>query len=320
MKLIIQIPCLNEAESLPATLAALPKEIPGVDVIETLIIDDGSTDNTSEVARAHGVQHIVRLTTRKGLAVVFATGLDACLKRGADIIVNTDADGQYKGEDIPRLIEPIIAGKADIVIGNRDIENVEQFSFVKKRLQRIGSWVVRQLAQSSIEDTTTGFRAYNREAALRLNIISNYTYTLESIIQAEHKGLAVANITIGTNHVDRPSRLFRSIPEYIKRSMITIVRVYAMFNPFSIFLRLGSFFLIVGGVLGLRFLYYYVTTGGMGKVQSLILTAILLIIGLLFVVIGIIADLISANRRLIEDILLRVKKIEINQKAANKQD
>ena len=320
MKLIIQIPCLNEAESLPATLAALPKEIPGVDVIETLIIDDGSTDNTSEVARAHGVHHIVRLTTRKGLAVVFATGLDACLKRGADIIVNTDADGQYKGEDIPRLIEPIIAGKADIVIGNRDIENVEQFSFVKKRLQRIGSWVVRQLAQSSIEDTTTGFRAYNREAALRLNIISNYTYTLESIIQAEHKGLAVANITIGTNHVDRPSRLFRSIPEYIKRSMITIVRVYAMFNPFSIFLRLGSFFLIVGGVLGLRFLYYYVTTGGMGKVQSLILTAILLIIGLLFVVIGIIADLISANRRLIEDILLRVKKIEINQKAANKQD
>ncbi|MCB9721752.1 MAG: glycosyltransferase family 2 protein [Candidatus Omnitrophica bacterium] len=315
MKLIIQIPCLNEAESLPATLAALPKEIPGVDVIETLIIDDGSTDNTSEVARAHGVQHIVRLTTRKGLAVVFATGLDACLKRGADIIVNTDADGQYKGEDIPRLIEPIVAGKADIVIGNRDIENVEQFSWIKKRLQRLGSWVVAQLAQSTVRDTTTGFRAYNREAALRLNIISEYTYTLESIIQAENKNLAVANITINTNPVERPSRLFKSIPEYIKRSLITIVRIYAMFNPFSIFLRMGTLFMIISGLLGLRFLFDYLTTGGEGKIQSLILVAILSIIGFQLIIVGIVADLISANRRLIEDMLLRVKKIELKSKS-----
>ncbi|MCA9404705.1 MAG: glycosyltransferase family 2 protein, partial [Candidatus Omnitrophica bacterium] len=313
--LIIQIPCLNEAESLPATLAALPKEIPGVDVIETLIIDDGSTDNTSEVARAHGVQHIVRLTTRKGLAVVFATGLDACLKRGADIIVNTDADGQYKGEDIPRLIEPIVAGKADIVIGNRDIENVEQFSWIKKRLQRLGSWVVAQLAQSTVRDTTTGFRAYNREAALRLNIISEYTYTLESIIQAENKNLAVANITINTNPVERPSRLFKSIPEYIKRSLITIVRIYAMFNPFSIFLRMGTLFMIISGLLGLRFLFDYLTTGGEGKIQSLILVAILSIIGFQLIIVGIVADLISANRRLIEDMLLRVKKIELKSKS-----
>lgn len=315
MKLIIQIPCLNEAESLPATLAALPKQIPGVDVIEILVIDDGSTDNTSEVARANGVHHVVRLTKRKGLATVFATGLDACLKRGADIIVNTDADGQYKGEDIPRLIEPIIAGKADIVIGNRDIENVEQFSWIKKRLQRLGSWVVAQLAQSTVRDTTTGFRAYNREAALRLNIISTYTYTLESIIQAEHKNLAVANITIHTNPVDRPSRLFSSIPEYIKRSFVTIVRVYAMFNPFSLFIRLGSLFLLVAGVLGVRFIWDYVTAGGEGKIQSLILVAILSIIGFQMVIVGILADLISANRRLIEDMLLRVKKIELKSKS-----
>lgn len=315
MKLIIQIPCLNEAESLPATLAALPKEIPGIDVIETLIIDDGSTDDTSEVARAHGVQHIVRLTKRKGLAVVFATGLDACLKRGADIIVNTDADGQYKGEDIPRLIAPIIAGKADIVIGNRDIENVEQFSWVKKRLQRLGSWVVAQLAQSTVRDTTTGFRAYNREAALRLNIISEYTYTLESIIQAENKNLAVANIVINTNTVDRPSRLFKSIPEYIKRSLITIVRIYAMFNPFSIFLRMGTLFMIISGLLGVRFVFDYLTTGGEGKIQSLILVAILSIIGFQLIIVGIVADLISANRRLIEDMLLRVKKIELKSKS-----
>jgi len=318
MKLIIQIPCLNEAETLPRTLLDLPKQIPGIDEIEILVIDDGSTDNTSEVARQHGVHHIIRLTKRKGLANGFATGLDACLKRGADIIVNTDADGQYKGEDIPRLVQPILQGKADIVIGNRDIENVAQFSWVKKRLQRLGSWVVRQLANSKISDTTTGFRAYNKEAALRLNIISNYTYTLESIIQAEHKNLAVENITINTNKVDRPSRLFKNIPQYIKRSMITIVRVYSMFNPFSLFLRMGSLCLLVAFIIGCRFIYYYMMTGGTGKIQSLILAAILSIIGFQLIIIGILADLISANRQLIEDTLLRVKKIELNLKSSKK--
>jgi len=212
MKLIIQIPCLNEEESLPATLRGLPESIPGINSIEVLIIDDGSTDRTSEVARANGVNHIIRLTKHKGLAKVFQIGLDACLKRGADIIVNTDADGQYKGEDIPRLVAPILRGEADIVIGNRDIENVQQFSWIKKRLQRLGSRVIRQLSGSAIADATTGFRAYNHEAALRLNIISNYTYTLESIIQAENKALAIANITVFTNEVKRKSRLFRSIP------------------------------------------------------------------------------------------------------------
>lgn len=319
MKLIIQIPCLNESESLPKTLADLPKKIDGIDTIEILVIDDGSTDKTSEVAEQNGVDHIIRLTKRKGLATVFSTGLDACLKRGADIIVNTDADGQYKGEDIPRLIKPILHGKADMVVGNRDIENIQQFSWIKKRLQRLGSWVVRQLAHSKIPDTTTGFRAYNKEAALRLNIISDYTYTLESIIQAEHKNLAIENITIATNHVDRPSRLFKSISQYIKRSMITIIRVYSMFNPFSLFLRLGMIFLTIALIIGARFVYYYFATGGVGKIQSLILAAILSIIGFQCIIIGILADLISANRRLIEDTLLRVKKIELKSKADHKE-
>jgi glycosyltransferase involved in cell wall biosynthesis len=314
MKLIIQIPCYNEAETLPETLRHLPKHINGIDVIETLVIDDGSTDGTSEVARTNGVNHIIRLTKRKGLANVFHAGLDGCLKRGADVIVNTDADGQYKGEDIPKLVAPIVEGKADIVIGNRDIEHVKQFSFIKKRLQRLGSWVVRQLAGSSIADATTGFRAYNKEAALRLNIISEYTYTLESIIQAEHKNLAIANITINTNRVDRPSRLFKSIPEYIKRSIVTIIRVYAMFNPFRMFLTIGTFFLTLGIIIACRFLFHYFMGNGGGKIQSLIFGAVFLIIGFQMLIIGLVSDLISANRRLIEETLLRVKKIELKIK------
>lgn len=314
MKLIIQIPCLNEEESLPSTIKALPQRIPGVDAIEILIIDDGSTDRTSEVARAHGVKHVVRFTKRKGLAKAFHSGLDASLRAGADIIVNTDADGQYKGEDIPRLIQPILDGKADIVIGNRDIDNVRQFSFIKKRLQRLGTWVVRSLAGSTIADATTGFRAYNREAALRLNIISDYTYTLESIIQAEHKNLAIANITIATNEVKRPSRLFKSIPEYIKRSIITIVRVYAMYNPLRVFLRAGVVIGGLGVLLFLRFGVYYLMGHGAGKIQSLILAAVLILIGFQMGIIGLVSDLISANRRLIEDCLLRIKRIEISSK------
>lgn len=315
MKLIIQIPCLNEEESLPKTLADLPRHIEGVDVIEVLVIDDGSTDRTSEVAKVKGVQHIVRFTKRKGLASVFQAGLDKALSVGADIIVNTDADGQYKGEDIPRLVKPIVDKKADIVIGNRDIENIRQFSWIKKRLQRLGSAVVRQLAGgTSIIDATTGFRAYSREAALRLNIISNYTYTIESIIQAEHKNLAVENITVATNEVKRRSRLFKSIPEYIKRSLVTMIRVYAMFNPLRLFSTLGSLFFFTGILIGARFIYYYLMGDGGGKIQSLLLGAVLLLIGAQFFIIGIVTDLISANRRLIEDVLLRVKKIELKQK------
>lgn len=312
MKVIIQIPCLNEEASLPATLAALPASIPGVDQLEVLIIDDGSTDRTSEVAREHGVRHIVRFKRRRGLARAFQTGLDSALRAGADIIVNTDADGQYKGEDIPRLIQPILDRQADIVIGNRDIEHVEQFSFIKKRLQRLGSWVVRQVSGANIEDATTGFRAYSREAALKLNIISDYTYTLESIIQAEHNDLAIANITITTNRVERKSRLFKSIPEYIKRSAVTIIRVYAMFNPLRLFMRAGVVTTVLGVLVGCRFLFYYLLDGGTGKVQSLLLAVLLLIVGFLLMVVGLVADLISANRRLLEDSLLRVKRLELS--------
>ena len=314
MKLIIQIPCLNEEESLPQTFAALPKTIQGVDVIETMIINDGSTDRTVEVAQQCGVNHVVSFAKRKGLAQAFSAGLDAALKAGADIIVNTDADGQYKGEDIPRLVKPILDQQADMVIGNRDIENIQQFSWIKKRLQRIGSTVVRHLAGSTIADATTGFRAYSREAALHLNIISKYTYTLESIIQAESKNLAIANITVSTNLVKRKSRLFSSIPEYIKRSIVTIIRIYSMFNPFRLFTTIGAGIAFVGILIGCRFLYYYLLGVGGGKIQSLILAAALLIIGFQILIVGLLADLISANRRLIEDTLLRVKKIELNVK------
>lgn len=311
MKLIIQIPCYNEEDSLPQTLKDLPKPMDGIDTMEVLVIDDGSTDRTSEVARQHGVHHIVRLTSRKGLAQVFHTGLDAALKAGADIIVNTDADGQYKGEDIPRLVKPILEGRADIVIGNRDIDNIEQFSFIKKRLQQLGSWVVRQLSGTNIVDCTTGFRAYNREAALRMNIVSDYSYTLESIIQAEHKNLAIANITITTNKVQRPSRLYKSVPEYIKRSLATILRVYSMFNPLKIFLTLGAFSTFLGFLLSCRFLFYYLLGNAGGKIQSLILAAIMIVIGFQLFVVAVVSDLISANRRLLEDCLLRIKKIEL---------
>lgn len=314
MKLIIQIPCLNEEKTLPKTLQDLPRHIDGIDKIEVLVIDDGSTDRTSEVAREQGVDHIVRLTKRKGLAKVFHTGLDAALKKGADVIVNTDADGQYKGEDIPRLVQPILEGKADIVIGNRDIENIKQFSWLKKRLQRIGSSVVRILAGSNVEDATTGFRAYNQEAALRINIISDYTYTLESIIQAENQNLAISNITISTNEVKRKSRLFKSIPEYIKRSIITIVRVFAMYNPLRLFLTCGITALCIGILIGCRFLYDYLLNGGAGKIQSLILAAVFMIVGFQLLIMGLVSDLISANRRLIEDTLLRVKKLELSSK------
>jgi len=310
-KLIIQIPCFNEEESLAQTLKDLPKKINGVDVIETLIINDGSSDRTVEVAKENGVRHIVNFTKQRGLAKGFEAGLDACVKLGANIIVNTDADGQYKGEDIPRLIQPILDGTADIVIGNRDIENINQFSWIKKRLQRLGSWVVRNLSNSNIADATTGFRAYTQEAALRLNIISSYTYTLESIIQAEQKNLAIENITITTNYVQRKSRLFKSIPEYIKRSIITIVRIYSMFNPFRIFTTLGSFFITLGVLIGSRFLFFYLMGAPAGKTQSLILAAIFTIIGFQILIMGLLADLISANRKLIENTLLRVKKIEL---------
>jgi glycosyltransferase involved in cell wall biosynthesis len=310
-KLIIQIPCLNEAETLPGTLRDLPRSLPGIDRIEVLVVDDGSRDGTSEVARAHGVEHVVRFRRRKGLAAAFTAGIDAALKLGADFIVNTDADNQYVGEDIARLIEPLVRGEADIVIGDRNIQALSEMSPQKKRLQRLGSWVVRQVSGTQVPDTTSGFRAYTREAALRMTIVSEFSYTLESIIQAGKRRMAIAHVPIRTNPRVRPSRLFDSIFAYIKASTATIVRIYAMYEPLKVFSYIGTAIFFVGAALLARFLVYYFTGTGYGHVQSLIVAAIFMIVGFQVVLIGLVADVISGNRKLLEDLLYRVRSIEL---------
>jgi glycosyltransferase involved in cell wall biosynthesis len=312
-KLIIQIPCLNEAATLPATLADLPTSVPGIDIIETLVIDDGSRDGTADVARQQGVDHIVRLTTNKGLAAAFMAGIDASLKQGADFIVNTDADNQYSGREIPKLLEPLLRGAADIVIGDRNIAELEHMSWFKRQLQRLGSWVVRQVSNTKVPDTTSGFRAYTREAALRMTIVSEFSYTLESIIQAGKKRMAIAHVPVATNPRTRESRLFDSIRGYIKRSAATIVRIYTMYEPLKVFSYIGTTLFMAGFLLALRFLYNYFTdfTGGGRFVQSLIVSAVLMIVGFQVVLIGLLADVISANRKLLEDLVYRVRKIEI---------
>ena len=312
-KLIIQIPCLNEAATLPATLADLPRTVPGIDRVEVLIVDDGSTDGTSAVARAHGVDHIVRFTRRKGLAAAFTAGIDACLRHGADYIVNTDGDNQYSGRDIPLLLGPLLAGSADIVIGDRKIQDVEHMSPGKKRLQRIGSWVVRQVSGTKVPDTTSGFRAYSREAALRLSIVSEFSYTLESIILAGKKRIALTHVPVSTNPRLRESRLFGSTWTYLKASAATIVRIYAMYEPLKVFSFIGLVIFTAGFLISIRFLYYYVTGAGLGHLQSLILSAVLLIVGFQVGLIGLVADVISGNRKLIEDVLYRVKKLELDR-------
>ncbi|RMF64852.1 MAG: glycosyltransferase family 2 protein [Calditrichaeota bacterium] len=315
MKLIIQIPCLNEEETLPKTLADLPEQIDGVDEIETLVIDDGSTDRTVEVARECGVNHIVRHTNNKGLAAAFVTGLDACVKLGANIIVNTDADHQYRGEDIARLIQPILRGEADMVVGDRQVDSIEHFSFIKKRLQALGSWVVRHVSDTEIPDTTSGFRAFSRDAALRLNVLSRFTYTLETIIQAGKSNIAITHVPVETNETLRESRLFRSIPKYIKRSAATIFRIYTMYEPLKAFSIIGGVVFSGGLLLSLRFVYFYFTGNGGGHIQSLILSAVLMLIGFQVFMIGLLADLIRGNRQLIEDVQYRVKKIEVRKRS-----
>ena len=311
MKLIIQIPCFNEAEILPLTLADLPRQIPGVDEIEVLIIDDGSSDETTEVARRSGVHHIVRMTKNKGLANGFMAGLDASLRLGADIIVNTDADNQYNGADIPSLVRPILDGQAELVIGDRQTDEIHHFSWMKKRLQNLGSWVVRQVSATEIPDATSGFRALSREAALQMNVISRFTYTLETIIQAGKKNLAVSHVPVRTNSKLRESRLFKGNWNYIKRSIATITRIYTMYEPLKMFSYIGGTVFGVGFLIGLRFLYYFITTGGAGHIQSLILAAVLLMIGFQVFIIGLVADLIGFNRRLIESTLYRVRRLEL---------
>ncbi|MEJ5310794.1 MAG: glycosyltransferase family 2 protein [Anaerolineae bacterium] len=313
MKLVIQIPCYNEECTLPGTLQDLPHKIEGIDEIEVLIIDDGSRDKTAEVAQAHGVEHIVRLGRNRGLANAFVRGLEASLAAGADIIVNTDADNQYRGADIPRLVQPILEGRADIVVGDRGVASLPEFSPLKRLLQRIGSWVVQTASGVATPDATSGFRALTREAALRTLILSNYSYTLESLIQAGARRMAVVYVPIHVNPQTRKSRLMRNIPHYIVNSTATILRAYTMYRPLRVFFFLGGLMITSGLALGGRFLYYYLQGRGTGMVQSLILTAILLIVGFQTCLIGLVADLIAFNRKILEETLYRVRRMELRE-------
>jgi len=309
-KLIIQIPCLNEAQTLPATLADLPKSVAGLDEIEVLVIDDGSRDGTSEVARACGVDHIVRLRRNKGLAAAFQAGIDACLKAGADFIVNTDADNQYAGTDIPKLLAPLLRGEADIVIGDRNIAELRHMSWRKRQLQALGSWVVRGVSNTTVPDTTSGFRAYTREAALRMTIVSEFSYTLETIIQAGKKRMAIAHVPVSVNARTRESRLFDSVFSYIKQSGATIVRIYTMYEPLKVFTYLGLGISALGVAGLVRFVYFYFEGLALRHVASLVASAMLLNFGFLVLVLGLLADVTAGNRKLLEDLVYRIRSLE----------
>jgi glycosyltransferase involved in cell wall biosynthesis len=313
MKLIIQIPCLNEEATLPATLADLPREVEGIETVEWLIIDDGSTDRTVEVAREHGVDHVVRLTNNKGLAAGFQAGLDASLKLGADIIVNTDADNQYFGGDIPKLVAPILAGEADMVIGDRETDQIEHFSPVKKRLQRLGSAVVRRASGTNVPDTTSGFRAYNREAALQMQVVSKFTYTLESIIQAGKMLVAVDHVPIRTNEKTRESRLFPSTASYVRRNTVSIFRIYTLYEPLRVFIAAAIVVALIGAVIWLRFLYFFLFSDEPGQhIQSLILGSTLFIVAVQFAALGVIGDILAGTRVLQQRMLERVRRVELH--------
>ena len=317
LKLIRQIPCYNEEETLGVTVADLPRKIDGVDEIEYLIINDGSTDNTVSAARACGVHHIVSFSKNKGLANGFMAGVDACLRLGADIIVNTDADNQYCGADIEKLIRPILDGGAEMVIGERPIDSTADFSPLKKKLQRLGSFVVRVVSGTNVPDAPSGFRAYSRETAMKLNVVSHYTYTLETIIQAGNKNIALESVPIRTNPQLRKSRLFKSMGAYIKRSMSTMFRIFLMYRPLKTFALIGSVVFLAGAVIGVRFLYFFVNGAGNGHIQSLILAAVLLLMGFQTFIAGLLADVISANRKLIEDVQFRVRKMDYEKDKEN---
>ncbi|KVQ54253.1 glycosyltransferase family 2 protein [Burkholderia territorii] len=320
MKLIIQVPCFNEAATLPIALAALPRRIPGFDRVEWLIIDDGSSDGTIEVARAAGVDHIIRHPRNRGLARAFMTGLEACLQRGADVIVNTDADNQYNAADIPALVRPIYVGDADIVVGARPIDEIAHFSPLKKALQKIGSWVVRAVSRTDIPDTTSGFRAYSRHAAQRLTVFSNYTYTLETIIQAGQRDMSIVSVPIRVNGFLRPSRLVKSIGSYVMRSTHTILRIFVIYRPAAFFGTLGTIVLGAGVATALRFVYFWATGHGTGHVQSLILASILVGAGFQTLLIAIVADLLSTNRKLLEDVRFMVKQMQTDSTVPSQLD
>jgi glycosyltransferase involved in cell wall biosynthesis len=311
MKLIIQIPCFNEEQTLPLTLADLPREVPGFDTVEWLVIDDGSSDRTIEVAREHGVDHIVKLTNNKGLAAGFQAGLDAALKLGADVVVNTDADNQYDGRDIPKLVAPIVAGNADMVVGDRQVETIEHFSPLKKLLQKLGSWVVRQASSTTVPDTTSGFRAYNREAALQMQVVSRFTYTLETIIQAGKLLVAVDHVPIRTNEQTRESRLFPSMGAYVRRNGISIFRIYAQYEPLKVFWGAAVVIGVLAAAVWIRFAVAFIGGEGAGHVQSLILGAVLFIAAMLLGALGVIGDLLAAQRTLSQRTFERVRRIEL---------
>ncbi len=311
MKLIIQIPCLNEAGTLGVALAELPREVPGFDRVEWLIIDDGSSDDTAELAARLGVDHVVRHPVNRGLAAAFMTGLDTALQCGADVIVNTDADNQYNAGDIPELVRPIIEGRADMVIGTRPIDETAHFSWVKKKLQRLGSWAVRAASKTTVADAPSGFRAITRETAIRLNVFNAYTYTLETIIQAGLSNLRVVSVPIRTNADLRPSRLVKSISSYVRRSLVTIVRVFVIYRPLALFLWLGTIFMVLGLAAGLRFFYYFLFESAAGHIQSVVLASLCITLGVLMYIMGLIAELVSANRKLLERIQVRTRHIEL---------
>lgn len=320
MKLIIQIPCYNEAETLEVALNDLPKHIDGIDEIEYLIINDGSKDNTVEVAKRWGVNYVVNFRRNKGLAKGFMAGMDACLRNNADIIVNTDADNQYVGSDIEKLVRPIINGETDIVIGERPIDTTEHFSPLKKKLQHFGSFVVRKASKSDIPDAPSGFRAYSREAAMRLNVVNEYTYTLETIVQAGRTKIAQTSVPIKTNPELRESRLFNSMFGYVKKSMLTILRALMMYKPMRFFNIIGGIIFGLGVLLGVRYLVYFAMGNGGGHIQSLILTSILIFMGFQTILIGLLSDLIASNRKLLEDVQYHVRKLDYDGAKERKEE
>jgi glycosyltransferase involved in cell wall biosynthesis len=317
VKLIIQIPCYNEAQTLPQTVAALPRSLSGVDQIQVLVIDDGSQDGTAEIAEQLAVDYVIRQPRHAGLAAGFVAGLEASLKAGADVIVNTDADNQYRAEDIPRLLEPILAKRADIVVGDRGVARMAAFSPGKRLLQRLGSWVIALASGVSTPDATSGFRAITREAALHTLVLSEYSYTLETLIQAGARRMSVEYVPVGTNPDTRPSRLMKSIPHYMAHSIATILRAYTMYRPLRVFTLLSLLLLLAGFLVAARFLYYYATGNGAGHIQSLILAAVLFIVGFQTLLIGLVADLIGFNRKILEDVLYRLRRIELGSQPGN---
>lgn len=320
MKLIIQIPCYNEAGTLQIALNDLPKHIDGIDEIEYLIINDGSQDNTVEVARKWGVHYVVNFKRNKGLAYGFMAGIDACLRNGADIIVNTDADNQYVADDIEKLVRPILEGKTDIVIGERPIDQTEHFSPLKKKLQHLGSWTVRKASNSDIPDAPSGFRAFSRDAAMRLNVTNEYTYTLETIVQAGRNKIAQTSVPIRTNGELRPSRLFNSMLGYVKKSMLTILRAYLMYSPLKTFTIISLITFLIGFIIDLRYVVYLIIGQGGGHVQSLILGSMMILLGITVFVIGLLADLIAKNRKLLEDIQYHVRKLDYDGALSRKDE